>query len=71
MIVRHRTRKPRRSRAVQSHDFIVLLHADESGGYWTSCPALPGCFSQGETMEEALTNTREAIQLTVEDLRIL
>jgi len=41
----------------------VIVHADVSGGYWTECPSLSGCYSQGETIEEALENTREAIEL--------
>ena len=46
---------------------IVIVPAEE-GGYFVSCPVLPGCFSQGETPEEARSNIREAIQLTVEDM---
>lgn len=50
------------------HQFPVILHEDESGGYWVTCPVLEGCYSQGETMEEALENIREAIALCLEDL---
>ncbi len=50
-------------------DYTVLIHPAEEGGYWTEVPALPGCFSQGETIEEALANTREAIELHVSVLR--
>lgn len=42
--------------------FKVVLEADsEDGGFNVSCPAIPGCHSQGETEEEALDNIREAI----------
>jgi predicted RNase H-like HicB family nuclease len=44
--------------------YTVLLipgEADE-GGYWVKIPALPGCVTQGETVEEALKNAEEAIQ---------
>jgi predicted RNase H-like HicB family nuclease len=40
---------------------IVVREAEE-GGYWAEVPALPGCASQGETMDELLANMREAIQ---------
>ena len=39
---------------------VALRRSDE--GYSVSCPGLPGCWSQGETEEEALTNIRVAIQ---------
>jgi predicted RNase H-like HicB family nuclease len=46
----------------------VMIEADESGGYVVSCPSLPGCYSQGETIDEALANIREAIELYIEVL---
>ena len=50
-------------------EFTVIVHPDEEGGYWTDVPTLPGCGSQGDTLEEALENTREAIFLMVEHLQ--
>jgi antitoxin HicB len=50
-------------------DFKVLLEPDEAGGYVVICPSLQGCYSQGETIEEALTNIREAIELCLDELR--
>ena len=49
--------------------FKVLIHSAEEGGYWAEVPALPGCVSQGETMDELRFNIREAIEgwLTAED----
>ncbi len=42
--------------------FRVILKPDlEDGGYNVSCPALPGCHSQGDTQQEAIENIREAI----------
>lgn len=41
---------------------VVLRKDRQVGGYVATCPALPGCVSQGETREEALTNIREAIE---------
>ena len=41
---------------------IVIKEDLEDGGYNVSCPALSGCHSQGETIEEALENIKDAIQ---------
>ncbi|MBN2302980.1 MAG: type II toxin-antitoxin system HicB family antitoxin [Anaerolineae bacterium] len=46
----------------------VILHPDETGGYWVDVPSLPGCISQGDTKEEALANIKEAIELMIEGL---
>ena len=43
--------------------FTVILQPEEVGGYSVVCPAIPGCVSQGESLEEALRNIREAIVL--------
>jgi len=51
------------------YDFKVLLEPDESGGYVVSCPALEGCYSQGDSVAEAMANIKEAIELCLEDLR--
>ena len=40
----------------------VLIHSAEEGGYWAEVPALPGCVSQGETMDELRSNIRAAIE---------
>ncbi len=50
-------------------EYTVIIHIAEEGGYWAEVPALPGCFSQGETVEETLKNTREAVDLHIEVLR--
>jgi predicted RNase H-like HicB family nuclease len=41
--------------------FTVVIHEEPSGGYWGEVPALPGCYSQGESVDELLGNLREAI----------
>jgi len=51
------------------YDFKVLLEPDETGGYVAVCPSLPGCYSQGETVEEAMENIEEAILLCLEDMQ--
>ena len=48
--------------------FKVILEGAEEGGYIASCPALPGCHSEGDTVEEALDNIREAIAGCIESL---
>ncbi|MCQ1538279.1 type II toxin-antitoxin system HicB family antitoxin [Methanocalculus taiwanensis] len=50
-------------------EFTVIIHSAEEGGFWVEVPTLPGCFSQGETFEEAMENIREAIELHLEGLR--
>lgn len=49
--------------------YTVILHSAKEGGYWVEVPALPGCYSQGETEEEALARIREAIEAHIEALR--
>lgn len=49
--------------------FMVIIHKAEEGGYCVEVPALPGCYSQGETIEEAITDIKEAIQLHIEVMR--
>ena len=48
--------------------YSVVVHESEDGGFWVEVPALPGCYSQGESIEETLGNVREAIQLYLEVL---
>jgi len=50
-------------------DYTVLIHPAEEGGYWAEVPALPGCFTQGESVEETLANAKEAIECHVACLR--
>ena len=42
--------------------FKVIVHPAEEGGYWAGVPAIPGCASQGESMEELMENIQEAIE---------
>lgn len=49
-------------------EFDVILEPEASGGYSVYVPSLPGCFSQGETVEDALAGITEAIQLYLETL---
>jgi predicted RNase H-like HicB family nuclease len=40
----------------------AILHEAEEGGYWAEVPAIPGCATQGETLDELMKNLREAIE---------
>jgi predicted RNase H-like HicB family nuclease len=49
--------------------YKVVLEPQEEGGYTVYVPGLPGCVSQGETTEEAVSNIREAIELYLDSLK--
>ncbi len=49
--------------------FLVYLEPAEEGGYIASCPQLPGCVTQGETVDEALAMIKDAIQGYITSLR--
>ena len=49
--------------------YTVVVHGAEEGGYWVDVPSLPGCFRQGETIDEAMNNVREAIELHIQGLK--
>lgn len=40
----------------------AIVHEAEEGGFWAEVPAIPGCASQGDTLDELLANLREAIE---------
>jgi predicted RNase H-like HicB family nuclease len=48
--------------------FSVVYEADPEGGYIAFIPSLPGCHTQGETLEEAERNIKEAAELYLEDV---
>jgi predicted RNase H-like HicB family nuclease len=65
--LREKTSKIARERIymvkVFKREFKVILHPDlEDGGYWVECPELPGCSSQGDSVEEALDMIKDAIK---------
>lgn len=51
------------------YDFKVILEPEPDGGYVVSCPSLRDCYSEGETVEKALVNIKEAIELVLEDMK--
>jgi predicted RNase H-like HicB family nuclease len=48
------------------YQFTVVVERDEDGVFIASCPALQGCYSQGDTYEQALENLKDAIKLHIE-----
>jgi predicted RNase H-like HicB family nuclease len=49
--------------------YTVIFEAQAEGGYHALCPALPGCHSEGDTLDEAIANVREAIEAYLESLQ--
>lgn len=50
------------------HRYTVIFEHQPNGGYHVFCPTLPGCRSEGESLDEALKNIHEAIALYLESL---
>ena len=50
------------------YEFDTIIMEDETGGYVAFVPALPGCHTQGDTLQELLDNAKEAIELYLETL---
>ncbi|MDG6245041.1 MAG: type II toxin-antitoxin system HicB family antitoxin [Methanolobus sp.] len=54
---------------MKKYTFPVVIEKDQDG-YFAMCPALDGCYSQGDTYEEALENIKDAIVLMLEDMQM-
>ncbi len=50
-------------------EFTAVIEQAPEGGYWATCPEIPGANGQGETIEEAKESLRQAILLILEDRR--
>lgn len=48
--------------------YAVVIHEEPEGGFWAEVPALPGCYSQGKTVDELIENIREAMTGVLEVL---
>jgi len=48
--------------------YTAVFEPEKTGGYSVTIPALPGCISEGDTFEKALSNIKEAAELYLEDL---
>ena len=51
-----------------TYRYTIVLEREADGGYSTSCPALPGCRSQGDTFDDAVANAHEAVELYLESM---
>lgn len=49
--------------------YAVIIHQEAEGGFWAEVPALPGCYSQGESIEELMARIREAITGVLEVMK--
>jgi predicted RNase H-like HicB family nuclease len=52
---------------VVKREFTAIIEKAPEGGFWAICPEIPGANGQGETVEEAKENLKEAIALILED----
>lgn len=55
-------------KAADMYSYSVFYESAPEGGYVAFVPALPGCHTQGETLEETEKNVREAIEVYLESL---
>lgn len=54
---------------MHNYQYTIILHPDiEEGGYTVTVPTLPGCITEGDTIEQAIAMAKDAIQLYIESL---
>ena len=54
---------------MKKHLLQVVIEQDEDETYIADCPALKGCYAQGDTFEEAMKNIKDVIQMCLEELK--
>ena len=54
-------------RVTKSYELPVVIEKDQAGYFFATAPDLQGCYTQGKSLEEALTNIREVIELHLAD----
>ena len=54
---------------MDTYHYTLILEKEPDGGYHAFCPALRGCHTQGDTLEDAISNAREAVSLYLESLK--
>lgn len=52
---------------IRNRQFPIVVEKDEDGFYVVECPLFRGCYSQGKTLDEALGNIREVIEICLEE----
>lgn len=52
----------------KTYNFRIMLRKEPEGGYTAFVPSLPGCVTYGETIDEAIEMTKEAVELYIESL---
>ncbi len=50
-------------------NYAVVIHTADEGGFWAEVPALAGCYTQGESIDEVLTNVVDAIETHLDAMR--
>ena len=50
-------------------EYTIVIYKAEEGGYWAKVPMLPGCYAQGETIDETMKNIKEAVESHLYALR--
>jgi predicted RNase H-like HicB family nuclease len=63
------TRRKQKWGIMMKAEFTAIIEPAPEGGFWAICPEVPGANGQGETIEEAKNNLREAIELILDDRR--
>ncbi len=66
MVVYNNAMKSKKTQNKKVLEYVAVLQEEEAGGYSVWVPSLPGCASQGESVEDAMKNIREAIELYLE-----
>ena len=54
---------------MKTYHYTIILEREADGGFHASCPALKGCHSQGDSLDEAIANIREAIEAYLQSLK--
>ncbi len=49
--------------------YTAIIEKDEKSGYWAYVPAIPGCYTQGETLDELYANLQEVVELCLDVLK--